>query len=230
MQTADDMRRIAEEIVSSYESRIANVAMIIDNTHKIIENFKSNRNEMNNHLKERLAKEKTLRKKDFDIMIENVLLMQDRREEEVRDLLKTFLEEQKEMAEIIKKQLADGNKVRLEDFQNLLDSIRTRQTQRGNEVNIMLKEFHEEYEEMTKSLNELLRKGESVRIQDFKLMLKEIKTKQMNRSKEVREKLVEFTKEREEMASNWNKLCNIMANKRNANLKKTHKKTNKEYK
>jgi len=51
----------------------------------------------------------------------------------------------------------------------------------------MLKEFHEEYEEMTKSLNELLRKGESVRIQDFKLMLKDIHNKQMNRSREVRE-------------------------------------------
>ena len=228
MQIADDMKRITEEMVSSYESRIANVAMIIDNTHKIIENFKENRNEMNNHLKERLAKEEFLRKKDFDNMMRNVLLMQDRREEEVRDLLKTFLEEQKEMAEIIKKQLANGNKVRIEDFKNLLDSIRTRQTQRGNEVNIMLKEFHEEDEEMTKSLNELLRKGESVRIQDFKLMLKDIHNKQMNRSREVREKLGEFTKEREEMASDWKKLCIIMANKRNDNLKKRIKKTNKE--
>jgi len=206
MQIADDMKRITEEIVSSYESRIANVAMIIDNTHKIIENFKNIRNDMSNHLKERLAKEGSLRKKDFDIMIKNVLLMQDRREEEVRDLLKTFLEEQKEMAEIIKKQLADGNKVRLEDFQNLLDSIRTRQTQRGKEVNIMLTKFHEEYEEMTKSLYDLLRKGEAVHIQDLKSILKNIHSKQMNRSNEVREKLNEFRKEREETELKWKNL------------------------
>ncbi|MDP8313696.1 MAG: hypothetical protein RAP70_01305 [Candidatus Celaenobacter antarcticus] len=203
MQTADDMKRITEEMVSSYESRIVNVAMIIDNTHKIIENFRIIRNEMSNHLKERLAKEDTLRKKDFDNMMRNVLLMQDRREEEVRDLLKTFLEELKEMAEIIKKQLADGNKVRIEDFKSLLDSIRTRQTQRGNEVDIMLKEFHEEYTEMTKSLNELLRKGEAVRIQDLKSILKNIHNKQMNRSKEVREKLDEFRKQREETELKW---------------------------
>jgi len=228
MQIADDMKRITEEIVSSYESRIANVAMIIDNTHKIIDNFRNIRDDMSNHLKERLAKEESLRKKDFDNMIKNVLLMQDTREEEVRDLLKTFLEEQKEMAEIIKKQLSDGNKVRLEDFKSLLDSIRTRQTQRGNEVNIMLTKFHEEYEEMTRSLNELLRKGEAVRIQDFKLMLKDIHTKQMNRSNEVREKLNEFRKEREEMELEWKKLCIIMANKQNTNLKERIKKTKKE--
>ncbi len=72
MQTADDMKRITEEMVSSYESRIVNVAMIIDNTHKIIENFRIIRNEMSNHLKERLAKEDTLRKKDFDNMMRNV--------------------------------------------------------------------------------------------------------------------------------------------------------------
>ena len=226
MQIADDMKRITEELVSSYESRIANVAMIIDNTHKIIEDFKDNRNEMSNHLKERLAKEEFLRRKDFDKMMQNVLLMQDRREEEVRDLLKTFLEEQKEIAEIIKKQLADGNKVRLEDFQSLLNTIRKRQTQSGNEVKIMLKQFHEEYEEMTKSLNDLLRKGKTVRIHDFKLMLKDIHTNQMNRSKEVREKLDEFKKEREEMASEWKKLCVIMANKRNNSLKDKEKKLN----
>jgi len=206
MQIANDMKRIPEELVSSYESRIANVAMIIDNTHKIIENFRNIRNDMSNHLKERLAKEETLRKKDFDNMIKNVLLMQDRREEEVRDLLKTFLEEQKEMAEIIKKQLADGNKVRLEDFQNLLDSIRTRQTQRGKEVNIMLKKFHEEYEEMTKSLYGLLRKGEDVHIKDLKSILKNIHSKQMNRSNEVREKLNEFRKEREKTELKWKNL------------------------
>ena len=203
MQTTDEMRRITEEIVSSYESRVANVAMIIDNTHKIIENFKNIRNDMSNHLKERLAKEGFLRKKDFDNMLKNVLLMQDRREEEVRDLLKTFLEEQKEMAEIIKKQLAGENKVKLEDFQNLLDRIRTRQTQRGNEVNLMLKNFHEEYEEMTKSLYDLLQKGEAVRIQDLKSILKNIHAKQMNRSNEVREKLNEFRKERENTELKW---------------------------
>jgi len=202
----DDMRRITEEIVSSYESRVANVAMIIDNTHKIIENFKNIRNDMSNHLKERLAKEGFLRKIDFDNMLKKVLLMQDRREDEIRDILKTFLEEQKEMAEIIKKQLVAGNKVKFEDFQNLLDRINIRQTQRGNEVNLILKKFHEEYEEMTKSLYGLLQKGETVRIQDLKSILKNIYAKQMNRSNEVREKLNGFRKEREDTELKWEKI------------------------
>jgi len=157
-------------------------------------------------LKERLAKEGFLRKIDFDNMLKKVLLMQDRREDEIRDILKTFLEEQKEMAEIIKKQLVAGNKVKFEDFQNLLDRINIRQTQRGNEVNLILKKFHEEYEEMTKSLYGLLQKGETVRIQDLKSILKNIYAKQMNRSNEVREKLNGFRKEREDTELKWEKI------------------------
>ena len=70
MGIADDMKRLAKEIVSSYESRISEVGIIIDNTHRILEDFKTKRNEMSNQLKEILAKEESLRKKDFDSMME----------------------------------------------------------------------------------------------------------------------------------------------------------------
>jgi len=35
MGIADDMKRLAKEVVSSYESRISEVAIIVDNTHCI---------------------------------------------------------------------------------------------------------------------------------------------------------------------------------------------------
>lgn len=117
MGIAEEMRRVAEEIVSSYQSRISTVAMIIDNTHQLLDDFKIKRDEMSNHLKETLAKEESLRKKDFDNMIKDILSHQDEREKEVRDLLKTFFEEQKEIAQVIKRNLAEGEeKVRISDF------------------------------------------------------------------------------------------------------------------
>ena len=41
LSEAEGMKRVAEEIVSSYQSRISTVAVIIDNTHQILEDFKN---------------------------------------------------------------------------------------------------------------------------------------------------------------------------------------------
>jgi len=214
MGIAEEMRRVAEEIVSSYQSRISAVAMIINNTHQLLEDFKNKRNEMSEHLKETLARQESLRKKDFDNMMKDILSHQDDREKEVRDLVKTFFEEQKEIAEIIKKNLYEGQKVRIDDFRKSLKDIQAKQKVRENEVSVLLKEFQTEYKEMAESLRSLLDKREAMRIKDFKEMLNYIRAGQSEREKEVRKKLDEYRKERQGMAFQWDKLTAVMAEKR----------------
>lgn len=209
-----DMKEIAREIVFSYESRISTVGAIIDNTHHILEDFKIKRDEMSNQLKETLAKGESLRKKDFDKMMKDILVPQEERENQVRDLLKTFLEEQKEMAQDLKKNLTGTEKIRIEDFKKLLADIQVRQKARENEVATDLKEFQKEYKEMAESLRSLLNKGETIRVKDFKEMLKNIRLRQVERVEEVRTRLDEFRKEHQGMASQWNKLTAVMAEKR----------------
>ncbi|MDI6776896.1 MAG: hypothetical protein QMD03_06600, partial [Syntrophales bacterium] len=155
MGIADDMKRLAKEVVSSYESRISEVGIIIDNTHQILEEFKTKRNEMGSQLKETLAREESLRKKDFDNLMKDILSRQDEREKEVRYLLKTFLEEQKEIAETIKKNLAEGENVRISDFKKMLQDIQARHKAGENEVRMMLMEFQKEHNEMVESLRSL---------------------------------------------------------------------------
>ena len=219
MEIADDMKRLTNEVVFSYESRISEVGIIIDNTYRILEEFKTKRNEMSNQLKENLAKKGSLRKKDFDSMMEEILSRQDEREKQVKDSLRTFLEEQKEVAQTIKKNLAEGEKVRIDDFKKILQDIQTRQKARENKVSIALMTFQKEYKEVAKSLHNLLNKGEAIRIKDFKEMVKNIRLRQIERANEVREKLDEFRKERQKMASEWHKLTIAMAKKRADSLK-----------
>jgi len=219
MEIADDIKRLTNEVVFSYESRISEVGIIIDNTYRILEEFKTKRNEMSNQLKENLAKKGSLRKKDFDSMMEEILSRQDEREKQVKDLLRTFLEEQKEVAQTIKKNLAEGEKVRIDDFKKILQDIQTRQKARENKVSIALMTFQKEYKEVAKSLHNLLNKGEAIRIKDFKEMVKNIRLRQIERANEVREKLDEFRKERQKMASEWHKLTIAMAKKRADSLK-----------
>ena len=153
-------------------------------------------------------------------MMKDILSSQDEREKQVKDLLRTFLEEQKEMAQTIKKNLAEGEKVRIDDFKKMLQDIQTSQKVGENEVNMMLKEFQKEHKEMVESLRVFLDKGEAIRIKDFKEMIKNIRSRQVERANEVRGKLDEFRKERQEMASEWHKLTIAMAKKRADSLEK----------
>ena len=219
MGIADDMKRLAQEITSSYESRISTVGILIDNTHQILQDFKIKRNEMSDQLKETLANGESLRKKDFDNMMKDILSHQEEREKEVRNLLKTFLEEQNEIAKTIKKNLAEGEKVRMDDFKKMLKDIQVRQSAREKEVSMILREYQEEHREMAESLHSLLDKGESIRIKDFKEMLKNIRSRQVERAKEVRAKSDEFRKEHQDMASQWHNLTITMAKKRAERMK-----------
>jgi len=219
MAVVGDMKRVAEEIVSSYQSRISTVAAIIDDTHHLLEDFKTKRNEMSGQLKEALARQGSLRKKDFDSMMQEILFHQDEREKEVRDLLKTFFEEQKEVAEIIKKSLTGAEKIRIDDFKKMLQDIQAKQRTRENEVSVTLKEFQTEYKEMAESLRSLLDKREAIRIKDFKDVMGNIRSRQIERAKEVRTKLDEFRKERHDRASQWYRLTETMAKKRAGLLK-----------
>ncbi|MBU4345763.1 MAG: hypothetical protein KKH29_00365 [Candidatus Omnitrophica bacterium] len=206
MGIVDDMKRVAEEIVSSYQARISEVATLIDNTHQLLEDFKTKRNEMSNQLKETLARQESLRKKDFDYMMQNVLSHQDKREKEVKELLKTFFEEQKEVAEIIKKSLTGAEKIRIDDFKKMLQDIQAKQRTRENEVSVTLKEFQTEYKEMAESLRSLLDKREAIRVSEFKVMLKDIRSRQIERAEVVRTRLDEFRKERQDGLLEWNRL------------------------
>jgi len=220
MGITEDMRKVAQDIVSSYQSRISTVATIVDNTHQILEDFKTKRNEISSQLKETLAREESLRKKDFDNIMKDIFVHQDEREKQVKDLLRTFFEEQKEIAEIIKKNLTEGEKVRINDFKKVLEDIQVRQKARENEATTTLKEFQKEHKEMAESLRSLLNKGEAIRIKDFKEMVKNIRSRQLERTNEVRARRDESRKDHQDMASHWHKLTVVMTKKRTERLKR----------
>jgi len=168
---------------------------------------------LSDDLKEILAREGFLRKKDFDNMIESITSYQEEIEKEVKNLLKTFFEEHKEIAEIVKKCLSEDAKIKIGDFRNMLQDIQVRQKAREGEVSTLLKEFQTEYNETAESLRSLLDRGEDLRIRAFKEMIKNIRIKQSTRAKEVRSKLDKFKKERQDTASEWHKIASIMVQK-----------------
>jgi len=223
MPLAEDMRSIVENIISSYEGRIQGIGAMFDATHQVLEGFqesfldaKQERERVNAELRENLAKNESLRRKDFDNMMQGILSSQDEREKGVRNLLNSYLNGQKEMAKKLreslgkfKNSLAKGEVQRVREFQQVIKENFAKQDERKEEVTSRLKDFQKEQQEIAKKLKELLAKGRELRIKDFKLMLKEFKAqhqeriaRQQERREEVRSMLGDFKKGRVQAAKN----------------------------
>ena len=190
-----DLKNVAENVISSYETMIESVGAIFDTTHQIPDDFqetfldnKEEGRKISAQLRDILAHNEHLRKKDFDSMTQGDLSAQEEREAEVKNLVKGYLNQQREMARTLRENLAKfkdalakGEVERVKEFQEMIKEVITNQDARKEEVTSKLKEFQKEQQEMAKRLKELLAKGRDLRIKDFKAMLNEFKIQHMER-------------------------------------------------
>ncbi len=177
------------DIVSSYETKIRSVGAIFDTTHQLLQTFqdsfldtKQQREKLKAQLRENLAKNGSLRKKDFDNMMQEILSNQERGEKEVRDLLNSYLNGQKAMAHSLRTNLAKVKDALVKDqaqrareFQAVIKDILANQEKRKQQAIFRLREVQQEQRQIAKRLEELLAKGRKLRTKDLKLMLAEFK-------------------------------------------------------
>ena len=202
----EETQTIFNNIVTPYEISIEHMESLFDMTHQLFNSFQNafldekQECEINNaELRESLAQNTSLRRKDFDHMMQGIFADQEEKEGEVRSLLNSYLNEQKEMTRTLKdnlgkvrEALARGEAERIKEFHAMLNEIFVRQDERKKEVIFRLKEFQKEQQEMAKRLKDLLAKGRELRIDDLKLLLKEFK-------KERKERIVRQKERREEV-------------------------------
>lgn len=122
--------------------------------------------------------------------------------------------ENKEAAGAVAKLLAKGESTRIAEFKGMLVDIQSRQRAREEEVTEMIKKFENELEEMSTELKDFLSQSEFKRLEEFKSMLADIKSKQRVREEEVAELLAAFQKDINEARTHWQNLAKIMASKR----------------
>lgn len=224
MAHAEEMRKIADHIVSSYEARIQSIGALFDATHQVLQTFQDSlldtrqeRERLNGELRENLARNRSLRKRDFDDMMRSILLTQEEREKEVRNLLSGYLNEQKEMSLAIRENLWEfkdslirGEAQRVMKCQEMIKDILAEQEKRRKEVTSRLKAFRGEQMALAIQLKELLAKGKALRIRDLKWALQGFRprpekrfTPRSARKEEIRQLLDEFRKKRTESLQNW---------------------------
>jgi hypothetical protein len=222
------MNNLVEELVFSYDTKIERLETLFNTTHQLVEKFQDSflesrqeREKINSELRSNLAKNNSLRKKDFDNMMGNIISIRNERENEVRNLLKCYLDEQNKMARNLrenfvklKKALVEGDVQRIKEFKNFMSEIVKEIEMKKAEVTYKLKDFQKEQQLVAKKLKGLLIKGRELRIKDLKFMLgefnaqhrKRIACKEKRRDN-VHSMLDNFKKERKdadpEVVSEW---------------------------
>lgn len=221
MADSSNVQHAVEEIISSYEERLQSISIIIDNTQTVlgefqesISNTKQEREKLKIELRDTLARNESLRKKDFDTMMNAILLSQDDREREVKGLLSSYLAEQRDMARTLRENLGSfrgslnrDNIGRVKEFHQMLQDILKKQEERKVEVTAKLKAYQKEQSELSCTLAGLLSRGRDLRTKDLRLMLRQFEARSRERAIQHRERkedvqmmLNSFRKERLERA------------------------------
>ncbi|MDI6892960.1 MAG: hypothetical protein QMD08_08290 [Actinomycetota bacterium] len=214
MGFAEDIQNFVHNIIDSYEMRVKTVTALMRQTNELLKSFRLEQEEMIVELRERLAKSECLRRGDFDAMMESIRTQQRERERQVSQMLEKFHREEHEMVAGLREILVSNKWTRLQDFRVIKENILTRQKEREREVSDILRSFHLEQEELYTGLKKLLSKNESVKIKDFKAMIKSIQAVRKERESEVGKMLEDLREVHEEVSGQWQKVMNTMKKRR----------------
>jgi len=203
MEDTEQLRDIVGKIVGSYESKVKVVTSLMREVNQRIRSFHIEQEQMTNRLKDILAKNECLRKKDFDAMMTGIRSHQEAREKEVSQIVEDFCREEEETAAKLKDILTVKSSSTLQDFAVLKEKMLNRPKARERRISQLLKDFHRDQEELNTALRMLLEKGSSVSIKDLRAMVKAFHIDRKDENTRIHKILEEFEKVKDEISNQW---------------------------
>jgi hypothetical protein len=184
-----DIDRFLENIITSYEERIKKIQTVFqtsenitESSHSMFDNvqnslnyLKKERDFLNSRLCETLAKNGSLRKKDYNTMMSGILNALDEKEREVESRFLNFIEAQKNSVKLLKNSLLGIKNITSKDtnekitvIKDQLSQISKQQEMKKEAVMKSFMGFQKLHNRMTELLENLLEKGDHIQIQDIK--------------------------------------------------------------
>jgi len=210
MSAESDVKELAVSIIDSYEMRVSTVTTLMTQANNLLKSFQIEMEDMIAQLRDNLAKSESLRKKDFDIMMQTMVDRMRELEQEEQNRFIQFQMEESEMIVRFRRLVSGESLVVTEDMETLREDVHTRQKERERCIVNGLKQFQIAHEEFRSGVKILLLKGEGVRIKDLKQMLRTIKAHQYFREPEIIAILDSFDAVRNKVQNQWREVvaCN----------------------
>jgi len=214
------------DLITSYESRIATVEELMTTVYQATVTSDGNfdildeeRERLKTGLQKTLAKNCSLRRKDFDHLVEAVFSDSNNKrgaiEEErsrVREKVKEYLNDQKQLANNLRQQLIElaREKTDKNGLDTVMGNIRAMYEDRGQQLLAILRDFQlhleafrKEQEEINRKLQRLVDRGESLSLEDLRQLeaaraYQDRKANRELRREEVDRLLARFGQQRQE--------------------------------
>ena len=197
----EEVGGIVDEVLSVYEESVGAVEQIIATPDRFGEleeeifTTRKEREQISVTLKVLLANNDSLRKKDFDCMMDRIFDAQEKRESEVRCMLRSYFDGQKEMASVLREKLrvfranlGGENQELIRQFRAFADNLFQEREQRKRYVEGKLHEYNQSQQEIAGALRKLLEKGKELRFHDLKNLLTEFENSRVKRKREQSER------------------------------------------
>ena len=198
-----------DSIITSYETRIQKIQTafqssenitesshsLFDNVHSSLNDLRKERDLLNSRLCETVAKNGSLRKKDYNSLMSGILNALDEKEKEAENQFLIFIESQKETAQSLKNSLLGIKDITSPDVNEKITIIKEQLSQisklqetRKETVMKTFVDFQQMHNRMMECLENLLEKGDHILIQDIKKIKDQI-IKDINITGELSDKL-----------------------------------------
>jgi hypothetical protein len=198
--TQTNITDFIETLLTSFEVRIQKIETVFstseavnESSHALMNDFqhslqdlRKERMQLNTMLRENLAKSGSLRKNDYDCLMDELFLLLDQKEKEAEDQFYRYIEDQKAMALLLRQGILEiknteqnDNKKKIEEFKLELETILKAQQQRKEQAIAKFLEFQNINKKITNNFQQLLD-------QDIQIFCKDIK----NVKKHLLEELV----------------------------------------
>lgn len=162
-------KNLPQEIGEFYDALLEKVRAIRIQAQERMSEIKKEQSQLAEDIRDKLARGESLRKRDFDGMLDSLVETRKNREREVMELLGRFQTEEEEMAVGLRRLLGDGKRVRIKDLKKFLAEFKRKEEERGedisrvkkeadsikNQAQLLIEQFRQEREEMAKQWQEL---------------------------------------------------------------------------
>jgi hypothetical protein len=214
------------DLITSYESRIATVEELMTTAYQAavtsdgsFDVLDEERERLKTGLQKTLAKNCSLRKKDFNRLLEKVLSNSNKNREaieeersRVKEKVKEYLDEQKQLANYLRQQLVELTQEKKDKgcLDAIIGNIKATYEDKGQRLFAMLRDFQlhleafqREQEEINRKLQRLVDRGEFLSLEDLRQLeaakaRQERKADRELRREEVDRLLSHFRQERQE--------------------------------
>ncbi len=205
----EEMKNFVENLLDTYETRVKVISGAMRATANHLRDLSGEQAKMTLELRGILAKKRSFRKKDFDSLLQDVVVRNLDREKGITQALEDLQKEEQSMIARLRGILTGREQIKLSEFKPLSKDMIERLSLREKKASDMLRRFHIEQAELSRGLRRLLDKGEDVRVKDFKAMAGAVKLRQQERDSGVGRMLDDLDEVQQEINLQWQDLRKI---------------------